>query len=56
MDEEVEAVDSKTSLIVLSHSPLYKIIKPCNFWTGEGRIEAVQYGDGLSWPCASGTV
>lgn len=33
LKKDLEAVDSKTPLIVLSHSPLYKVFKPWNFWT-----------------------
>lgn len=35
LKKDLEAVDSKTPLIVLSHSPLYKIFKPWNFWTDD---------------------
>jgi len=33
--KELEKVDKKTPLIVFSHSPLYKLYKPWNFWTDD---------------------
>jgi Icc protein len=29
----LDTIDAKTPVVVLSHSPLYKIFKPWNFWT-----------------------
>jgi len=33
--QDLAAVDKKTPLIVFSHSPLYKLYKPWNFWTDD---------------------
>ncbi len=33
MTKDLAKVDRKTPVVVLSHSPLYKIFKPWNFWT-----------------------
>jgi 3',5'-cyclic-AMP phosphodiesterase len=40
LKKDLEKVGADTPLIVLSHSPLYKIFKPWNFWTDDA--EAVQ--------------
>ncbi|MCX6626223.1 MAG: metallophosphoesterase, partial [Candidatus Solibacter sp.] len=33
--KDLEKVDKKTPLVVFSHSPLYKLYKPWNFWTDD---------------------
>ncbi len=33
--KDLEKVDTGTPVVVLSHSPLYKIFKPWNFWTDD---------------------
>ena len=35
LKKDLRKVDKKTPVIVLSHSPLYKIFKPWNFWTDD---------------------
>jgi 3',5'-cyclic AMP phosphodiesterase CpdA len=35
LKEDLAKVDKKTPLIVFSHSPLYKLYKPWNFWTDD---------------------
>ena len=33
LKKDLEKIDNSTPVVVLSHSPLYKIFKPWNFWT-----------------------
>ncbi|RMD70070.1 MAG: serine/threonine protein phosphatase [Gammaproteobacteria bacterium] len=40
LKKDLEKVSRDTPIVVLSHSPLYKIFKPWNFWTDDA--EAVQ--------------
>jgi len=35
LKKDLEKIGAQTPLIVLSHSPLYKIFKPWNFWTDD---------------------
>ena len=35
LKEDLAKVDKKTPIIVFSHSPLYKLYKPWNFWTDD---------------------
>jgi Icc protein len=35
LKEDLAGVDRKTPIIVFSHSPLYKLYKPWNFWTDD---------------------
>jgi len=40
--KDLEKVDKKTPLIVFSHSPLYKLYKPWNFWTDDAeQVQAI---------------
>lgn len=36
--KDLEKVDKKTPLIVFSHSPLYKLYRPWNFWTDDAEL------------------
>jgi len=35
LKQDLAAVDKKTPLVVFSHSPLYKLYRPWNFWTDD---------------------
>jgi 3',5'-cyclic AMP phosphodiesterase CpdA len=40
--EDLAKVDKKTPLVVFSHSPLYKLYKPWNFWTDDAeQVQAI---------------
>ncbi|WP_210414409.1 metallophosphoesterase family protein [Leptospira wolffii] len=42
LEKDLEPLKSGTPLIILSHSPLYKIYKPWNFWTDDAeKIQSV---------------
>jgi len=42
LKKDLEKVGNETPLIVLSHSPLYKIFKPWNFWTDDAEeVQAI---------------
>ena len=42
MKKDLENVSKDTPLVVMSHSPLYKIYKPWNFWTEDAeKVQAV---------------
>jgi 3',5'-cyclic-AMP phosphodiesterase len=42
LTEQLEAVPSTKPLIVFSHSPLYKLYKPWNFWTDDAeQVQAI---------------
>jgi len=39
---DLEAIPTKTPLVVFSHSPLYKLYKPWNFWTDDAeQVQAI---------------
>jgi hypothetical protein len=38
LKKDLSKVNHNTPLIVLSHSPLYKIFKPWNFWTDDAEV------------------
>lgn len=40
LKKDLSGVDKETPVVILSHSPLYKIFKPWNFWTDDA--ESVQ--------------
>jgi Icc protein len=40
--KDLEKVDKKTPLVVFSHSPLYKLYRPWNFWTDDAeQVQAI---------------
>ena len=42
LKQDLAKVDKKTPLIVFSHSPLYKLYKPWNFWTDDAdQVQAI---------------
>jgi 3',5'-cyclic AMP phosphodiesterase CpdA len=42
LKKDLEKISADTPLVVLSHSPLYKIFKPWNFWTDDAeKVQAV---------------
>jgi predicted MPP superfamily phosphohydrolase len=42
LKQDLEKVSSKTPLLVFSHSPLYKLYKPWNFWTDDAeQVQAI---------------
>ncbi len=42
LKEDLAEVDRKTPIIVFSHSPLYKLYKPWNFWTDDAeQVQAI---------------
>ena len=42
LKQDLAGVDRKTPLIVFSHSPLYKLYKPWNFWTDDAEdVQAI---------------
>jgi len=42
LKQDLAKVDKKTPLIVFSHSPLYKLYKPWNFWTDDAdEVQAI---------------
>ncbi len=42
MKKDLSKVDHNTPVVVMSHSPLYKIFKPWNFWTEDAeKVQAV---------------
>jgi Icc protein len=42
LKEDLAGVDRKTPIIVFSHSPLYKLYKPWNFWTDDAEeVQAI---------------
>jgi 3',5'-cyclic AMP phosphodiesterase CpdA len=42
LKEDLRKLDKKTPLVVFSHSPLYKLYKPWNFWTDDAEeVQAI---------------
>jgi 3',5'-cyclic AMP phosphodiesterase CpdA len=42
LEQDLAKVDSKTPIVVFSHSPLYKLYKPWNFWTDDAEeVQAI---------------
>jgi len=42
LKQDLAKIDKKTPLIVFSHSPLYKLYKPWNFWTDDAeQVQAI---------------
>lgn len=42
LKQDLAKVDKKTPLVVFSHSPLYKLYKPWNFWTDDAeQVQAI---------------